>query len=479
MHLVMTNSQKSSISDSTIRLSQDQVCPLSGDDSMLDTIRAVQQEPEWAAFAAIDWADQQHTWTLVPAGSSLPQRGKVENTPEALHLWATALSVQFGGRPIAVCLEQCRGLLIYALSKYAHLVLFPVHPTTAARYRQTFSPSGAKDDPRDADSLLDLLLHHRDHFPRWQPDTVTNRHLQRLVEQRRLMVHEKTRQSNRLTACLKTFFPQILQWFDDITAPVVADLLKRWPTLEQLQHSHPGTLKKFFLQHNSRSEKRIQARLNAIYQAVSSTHDEAVLESESIAALGFLRLLKTLGENIEILDHRIQQLVATHPDAPIFASLPGAGPATIPRLIVAFGSRRERWTSAYEMQCYSGIAPVKEASGRHEWIHFRRSCPKFLRQTFHEYAFLSTNQSPWAQAYYRHQREKGIAHPAAVRSLAYKWIRIIFRCWKDSQPYDEARYAAAQQKRNSPLAALGIDTKEVAGFQKPALKKSCSKRLTE
>jgi len=174
---------------------------------MLDTIRAVQQEPEWAAFAAIDWADQQHTWTLVPAGSSLPQRGKVENTPEALHLWATALSVQFGGRPIAVCLEQCRGLLIYALSKYAHLVLFPVHPTTAARYRQTFSPSGAKDDPRDADSLLDLLLHHRDHFPRWQPDTVTNRHLQRLVEQRRLMVHEKTRQSNRLTACLKTFFP--------------------------------------------------------------------------------------------------------------------------------------------------------------------------------------------------------------------------------------------------------------------------------
>jgi transposase len=447
---------------------------------MLGTNPAVQQEPAWAAFAAIDWADQQHTWTLVPAGSSLPQRGQVENTPEALHLWATALSVQFDGRPIAVCLEQCRGSLIYALSKYAHFVLFPIHPTTAARYRQTFSPSGAKDDPRDADSLLDLLLHHRHQLPRWQPDTVTNRHLQRLVEQRRLMVHEKTRQSNRLTACLKTFFPQILDWFaDDITAPMVADFLQRWPTLEQLQHSHPGTLKKFFLQHNSRSEKRIKARLDAIYLAIPLTHDEAVLQSESIAARGFLSLLKTLHENIAILDHEIQQLVAHHPDTPIFGSLPGAGPATIPRLIVAFGSRRERYASAYEMQCYSGIAPVKEASGRHEWTHFRRACPKFLRQTFHEYAFLSTRKSAWAQAYYRHQREKGVAHPAAVRSLAYKWIRIIFRCWKDSKPYDESLYTGSQQKRRSPLAALGIDTKEVAGFQKPVLKKSCPKRLTE
>ena len=146
---------------------------------------------------------------------------------------------------------------------------------------------------------------------------------------------------------------------------------------------------------------------------------------------------------------------------------------------MAFGSRRERWASAYEMQCYSGIAPVKEASGKHEWIHFRRACPKFLRQTFHEYAFQSTSKSPWAQAYYRHQREKGLGHPAAVRSLAYKWIRIIFRCWKDSQPYEETLYTASQQKRRSPLTALGIDTKEVAGFHKPVLKKSCSKRLTE
>ena len=114
-------------------------------------------EPEWAAFAAIDWADQKHAWRLVPAGSAVHEQGELENTPEAVDRWATNLYARFGGRLVAVCLEQSRGPLVYMLSKYAHLVLFPVHPSTAAHYRQVFSPSGAKDDPRDAASLLDLF----------------------------------------------------------------------------------------------------------------------------------------------------------------------------------------------------------------------------------------------------------------------------------------------------------------------------------
>ena len=68
----------------------------------------------------------------------------MENTPEALEAWAAALQQRFGGRPIAVIVEQSRGALVYMLTKYPHLVLFPVHPTTAAGYRQTFAPSGAK-----------------------------------------------------------------------------------------------------------------------------------------------------------------------------------------------------------------------------------------------------------------------------------------------------------------------------------------------
>ena len=440
---------------------------------MSDRLPIAEPEPQWAAFAAIDWADQTHTWRLVPADSTVHEQGELENTPEAVDRWAAHLCIRFAGRPIAVCLEQSRGPLVYMLSKYAHLVLFPVHPSTAARYRQVFSPSGAKDDPRDTESLLDLLLHHRSQLRKWQPDTVETRHLQRLVEQRRLMVNEKTRQSNRLTACLKMYFPQILLWFDDVAAPVVGALLERWPSLQQLQRVHPGTLKKFFFQHNGRSHKRIEERIQSIYQAVPATDDPAVLHGEAAAAGGFLALLKTLRENIAVLDQQIEQLVASHPDHALFASLPGAGPVMVPRLIVAFGSHRERYDTAFQMQCYSGIAPVKEASGNSQWIHFRRSCPKFLRQTFHEFAFLSTRSSTWAKAYYDHQRARQQSHPAAVRALAYKWIRIIFRCWKDGKPYDEQLYVQSLRRRRSLLGtALASATsptwKAVAGFQKIA-----------
>ena len=429
-------------------------------------------EREWAAFAAIDWADQKHFWRLVPAGSQRYEQGEIQNTPEAVEAWAAGLRQRFDGRPIAVCLEQRRGALVYTLAKYAHLVLFPVHPTTAARYRETFCPCGAKDDPSDTASLLDLLLRHRERLAELQPDTVETRLLQFLVEERRRTVDEKTRQSNRLTDCLKLFFPQILKWFDDVTGPLVRDMLERWPNLQQLQRAHPGTLSKFFHQHNCRGEERLRERVAAIYEAIPANNDEAVMEAGAMTARGLLAVLATLRSNIDSFDQRIAELVLSHPDGSVFASLPGAGPALVPRLIVAFGTNRGRYQTAYEIQCYSGIAPVKEASGKTQHVHFRFACPKFLRQTFHEFAQHSMQKSEWARGYYDHLRtDKHKSHQAAVRALAFKWIRIIFRCWKDRKPYDEEVYMRSVRRRRSLLGVAAQPTTElewqvVAGFRK-------------
>jgi transposase len=439
---------------------------------MSDTLSSGKAETEWAAFTAIDWADQKHFWRLLPAGSEQAEQGELENTPEAVDAWAAALRQRFGGRPIAVCLEQQRGALVYMLAKYAHLVLFPVHTTTAARYREAFAPSGAKGDPSDTASLLDLLVRHRERLRQLQPDTVETRLLQFLVEDRRRMVDERTRQSLRLTDCLKLYFPQLLGWFEDVASPVVGALLERWGSLQELRRAHPGTLRKFFHEQNCRGEERIQTRIAAIYQATEATSDAAVLEAGVIKARGLVALLATLRQQITALDQRIGQLVAAHPDGALFASLPGAGAALIPRLIVAFGTRRERYDSAYQGQCYSGIAPVRKASGAIESVHFRFICPKFLRQTFHEFARCSLKKSEWARAYYRHQTVcNKKSHHAAVRALGYKWIRIIFRCWKDGKPYDEQVYLQSLRRRESLLgpalaSATKPEWKTVAGFQK-------------
>jgi hypothetical protein len=68
-----------------------------------------------------------------------------------------------------------------------------------------------------------------------------------------------------------------------------------------------------------------------------------------------------------------------------------------PRLIAALGSQRERYESAAEIQRYSGIAPVVASSGTQHWVHWRWACPKFLRQTFHEWALHSISYSDWAR----------------------------------------------------------------------------------
>jgi len=208
---------------------------------------------EFAAFVALDWADQKHAWALQAAGQAGVEYGQLENTPEAIEVWVSELEQRFGGRPIAVALEQPRGAVVAVLSKYAHLVLYPVHPSTLAHYRQSFYPSGAKSDPSDADLLLELLLQHRDRLQPLKPDTVQTRLLQFLVEERRRLVDDITRYSNRLLAALKQTFPQVLKWFGDVSSPLVGDLLQRWPTWQELQRARPDTLRKFFQQHNCRN----------------------------------------------------------------------------------------------------------------------------------------------------------------------------------------------------------------------------------
>lgn len=409
-------------------------------------------EPEFAAFIAIDWADRAHVWALQVPGSMQRETGKLAHTPEAIDAWAMQWATRFGGRPVAVGLEQSRGALLYALSKYPHLVLYPIHPSTSYDYRKAVFPSGAKDDPRDAGVvLLDLLTRHRDRLRPWQPDTEQTRKLQALHEKRRQLVDQRTAQTNRITAQLKLYFPQVLDWFDDLSAPLVAAFLQRWPTLPELQQEDPEVVRAFFRQHGSRSSRRMQQRLQQMAQARVLVNDTAIVEPAVLMVRTLVRVVAALSEGIRSLENRIEEVASTHPDYYIFASFPAAGRAMAPRLLAAFGSQRERYSSAQQMQAFSGIAPVKQASGRQCWIHFRWACPKFLRQTFHEYAALSIQRCAWARAFYDQQKAKGKGHAAAVRSLAFKWIRILFRCWQSRQAYQDERYVAARQGRAAPL----------------------------
>jgi transposase len=374
----------------------------------------------FTAFIGIDWADAKHDICIQSAEGDEREFDVIPHQVERIDEWAHAMRRRFGS-PIAVAVELSKGPIVYALQKHDCFVIFPINPSTLAKYREAFQPSRAKDDPTDAELAVDLILRHPERFKPLQPQSVEIRMLASLVEQRRNLVGDKIRITNRLRVALKQYYPQMLEWFDHIDTPLFCDFLTRWPTLLQVKRARKSTLRKFFHEHNMRFEHVIERRLNAIKTATPLTLDEAV-----------------------VVPHRLQALVYVEQLRVMLA----------PRLLVAFGEQRNRYKSAADLQKYSGVAPVTERSGKKHWVHWRWQCPTFLRQTFVEWAAQTINKSYWAGEFYRQQRAKGSTYQAAVRALAFKWIRILFRCWQTRTPYDEVVYLKALERRGSPLLTM-------------------------
>ena len=417
---------------------------------------------EVVAWIGLDWADQRHEVRLQAVGREQIEARTVEQKPEALHAWVAELRARFPQGRIALALEQSRGAVIYALMNYDFLWLYPVPPKGLARYRQAFFTSGAKSDVVDADLLLEMVRDHRDRLRAWQPDEALTRQLRLLVEHRRETVADRTRLTNRWGALLKSYFPQALEWAGELRDPAACEFLGTWPSLQAWQAAGRSTQRKFFRRHRRLPAEELEKLLDAIAQAQPLTRDRALLEASVLMTQTLVEQLRAVHTALARLDAAQAKLFAQHPDQDLFRRLPGAGEALAPRLAAAFGTDRQRYQSAEEIQQFSGIAPVTEASGKLRWVHWRMACPKFLRQTFHEFADASRKKSLWAQAYYQQRRQQGASHHSAVRALAYKWIRILYRCWQSHTPYDEAVYLAALRRRHSPLwlAVASLSSRE-------------------
>ncbi len=408
---------------------------------------------QFTAVIGIDWADKKHDVCIQDMTTGRRRASQVRHRAEDLDEWARSLHRRFGG-PIAIAVELSKGPIITVLQKYDFFVVFPIEPAGLASYRRTFALSGAKDDPTDAEFALKLLLSHAEHFKPLQPQSVEMRTLMTLVEHRRQLMNDRVRVTNRLRNTLKQYYPQALEWFDHIDTVLFCDFIRRWPSLQQARRARKATLEKFFREHNMNRKALLERRLKAIKLAMPLTTDDAVIVPHRLRVLTLVAQLEVALECIKQYDAEIASLAPQHPDYELFDVLPGAGPVFTPRLMVAFGEQRERFNDAAEVQKYGGVAPVTQRSGQSTWIHWRWQCPTFLRQTFIEWAAQTINKSYWAGLYYRQQRAKGCSHQAAVRALAFKWIRILYRCWKTRTPYNETRYLKALQERGSPLLKI-------------------------
>lgn len=411
------------------------------------------EQPKLAAFIGLDWADEQHAVCLRVAETNEIRTFSIEQQPEKLHTWLSGLREKFGNRKIGIAVEKSRGGLIYALMEYNFLILYPINPKSLAKYRESACISGAKDDPSDAELLMDLIYKHRERYRPWSPDTAQTRIIQLLCEYRRKVVDNKTALTNRLEAILKGYFPHALDWAGALDTVQACDFLTKWPSLQAIRKARPASIRKFYLAHSCRRSDVIDQRLESIRNARLLTDDAAVTHAAILMVQATVSALRPVIASIKRFDDNIAAVFQQHPDRELYESLPGAGEVMEPRLLAAMGSDRERFDSADEVQTFSGIAPVTKRSGKIHYVHRRYACPRFIRQTFHEWARITLRYSIWARAYYEHQRSIGKRHNTAIRALAFKWIRIIFRCWKNRILYNELIYLKSL-RRSKPAWAV-------------------------
>ena len=407
----------------------------------------------YEATIGLDWADQKHDLWIHPADGSKAEHLRLEQTAEAVHEWVAKLRKRFNTGQVAIGIETSRGPVISAFLAYDFIVIFPVNPKALKDYRAAFSVSGAKDDRTDAQLIEEFIRLHSQKLKALKPDTELTRKLAALVEDRRRLVDDRTRIVNQVHGRLKTYYPLAEALLGgEMSSPMAADFLLRWPELKSLAAATPHQLRQFFYKHNSRSAKKMEERLLMVQKAKPLTTDRAIIEPARLMVLAWASMLSCLHNSLAQSDQAIQQAMDKHPEAPIFRSFPGAGPALAPRLLVAFGTQRDRFESAEEVAQFYGLAPVVIQSGNSKMTRMRHRCPKFGRQTFHENASCVAKSEPWGRCYYTRQRKRHQdKHHQACRALAYKLIRIYFACWKNKTEYRSETYLQALKRQGSQL----------------------------
>jgi hypothetical protein len=406
-------------------------------------------------LVGIDGSDTVHQVEATSTTGDEVLRLQIRNDREGFQQLDQALTAAFGDLPRRYALENPACLLGRYLLHQGEAV-YAVNPRSVARLREALYASGKKDDRVDAHACLVLLRERAAECSPIRQSSAAGVLLTGLVRQRIDVVEEKNRIVNQLTATLKRFYPRALELFADREQPLTLDFLTAFPNPTALQQASPEDWQALFAGKRYPHPERILTLwedAQAPQVPVSAT-DEA-LGSAEVGRL--VRLLRLLLEELVQLNQQIAAQFAALPEAAVFASPPGAGPVLGPGLFAVFGDNRAAWEQARELAQTCGTVPVTRRSGASCAVHMRVHCDKRARRILHLFAGCSLRGCAWARQFYAEQRRRGKTHATALRNLATKWLRILFRMWKDGAVYDEAKYlrrrAERQRPRDTALAA--------------------------
>jgi transposase len=282
-----------------------------------------------------------------------------------------------------------------------------------------------------------------------KPDDPITQELRLLCRDQVNLVAQRTALVKQLRAALREYYPAALEAFDDWVSQGPWAFIQAFPTPQALVAAGKRRGEKFLHTHRLCRRDSDAKRLEIFARADQFCGSPAVIRAKSRLAVTLSGQLRLLEIQLPRYRQSIEALFAQHPDHDLFGSLPGAGPKIGPRLVGELGNDPGRFETHQSLQCYAGSAPVTRQSGKNRWVSFRRACNKRLRQTLHHWADKSREQCAWAQSYYQRKRDPGQHHSAALRCLAQRWVKILWKMWQTHTCYDEALHTRNQVKHGS------------------------------
>jgi transposase len=395
--------------------------------------------PAERVTAGVDWAKDDHAVCVVGGQGEALERFTVRHDAAGLRQLAARL-LRAGVSQAGI--ERGDGPVVDTLLA-AGLTVFVIPPGQVKNLRSRYGSAGNKDDRFDAYVLADAVRTDVRRLRPMELDSEQTTALRSAVRARRDLVGHRVAAANQLRAHLQAVFPAAAELFADVDSAITLAFLSRFTTQEQADWLSPLRLGAWLksVSYSGKSDPAVlHARLLAAPRGKAGRH-AAVYAGVTVALVAVLRALNT---QIQALAASIDAQMNAHPDAVIFQSLPRSGTVRAARLLAEIGDARGRFPTRDSLTCLAGVAPSTRQSGKVKSVTFRWGADKQLRDALCDFAGDSRRASPWAADLYDKAIARGCDHPHAVRILARAWAHVIWRCWQDHAPYDQAAHNSLQ-----------------------------------
>ena len=268
------------------------------------------------------------------------------------------------------------------------------------------------------------------------------------------LTHTAVRLSNRLQAVLSRYYPLALQVFSEPTGQIGLHFIQCYPTPQEAAELTLETFRDFGRQYRYTRRDALARSFGHLQISYPEASPEtAQIYRQEVVLLAGLLLELTQAKKAAM--RGLQDLFRQHPDAEVFASLPGVGDLLAPSLLAKFGDDRRRFTSPASVQALAGTCPVTKSSGKRRTVTFRYACDREFRQiavqpaAARQWARCSLRDSAWANAYFETVRPHCRTQSHAFRCLANRWLAVGWKLWQTGERYDEAYHLRQRALRTS------------------------------